>query len=224
MFYSIIVLYLYKLFTVAKNTAVIITGDVIASTKLTPVKRKKLQSRLDTFIKKMNTAYPDFKAEQFRGDSLQSVFTKNKTIALRTALSLYCFLAAESFKIRQSVGIGDISFKSNSIVASDGTAFRLSGESIDELKKRNELIGVASADNTFNEEWKVHSASLNFLLERLSNAQAEALYLQMQNAKQEDIAKALHISQPSVHQRLQAAGWTVINKILQRFEAAITAL
>ena len=206
------------------NNAVIITGDIIASSKLTPVKRKKLQNRLNIFIKKINSSYPDFKAEQFRGDSLQSVFTKNKTVALRIALSLYCFLAAEDFKIRQSVGIGDISFKSDKVVTSDGTAFRLSGESIDELKKRSELIGIAFSDNAFNEEWKVHSATLNFLLERLSNAQAEALYLQMQNAKQEEIAKALHISQPSVHQRLQAAGWVVINKILQRFEAAVSVL
>lgn len=206
------------------NSAVIITGDIIASSKLTPVKRKKLQNKLNTFIKKISSSYPDFKTEQFRGDSMQSVFTTNKKIALRTALSLYCFLAAENFKIRQSVGIGDISFKSNNVVTSDGTAFRLSGENIDELKKRNELISVASENEPFNEEWKVHSSTLNFLLERLSNAQAEALYLQMQNAKQEDIAKALHISQPSVHQRLQAAGWSVINKILQRFEAAVTAL
>jgi len=210
---------------VAKNgNAVIITGDIIASSKLTPVKRKKLQSMLNSFIKKIGSSYTDFKTELFRGDSLQSVFTKNKTAALRTALSLYCFLAAEGFKIRQSVGIGDISFKGGSIVTSDGTAFRLSGENIDELKKRNELISIASENIQFNEEWKVHSATLNYLLDRLSNAQAEALYLQMQNAKQEDIAKALHISQPSVHQRLQAAGWGVINKILQRFETSVPAL
>jgi hypothetical protein len=209
----------------AKNiSAVIITGDMVASAKFTPVKRKKLQNMLNAFIKKINGSYPDFKTEQFRGDSLQSVFTKNKSVALRTALSLYCFLAANNFKIRQSVGIGEISFKSDNIITSDGTAFRLSGENVDELKKRNELISIAFADKIFNEEWRVHNATLNFLLERLSNAQAEALYLQMQNAKQEEIAKALHISQPSVHQRLQAAGWTVINKILQRFEAAITPL
>jgi len=210
---------------VIKNkSAVIITGDIIASTKLKLVRRKKLQNQLNAFIKKIGSSYDDFKTEQFRGDSLQSVFTKNKTAALRTALSLYCCLAGNDFKIRQSVGIGDISFKSNNVVTSDGTAFRLSGENIDELKKRNELINVASEDAQFNEEWKVHSATLNFLMERLSNAQAEALYLQMQNAKQEDIAKALHISQPSVHQRLQAAGWVVINKILQRFEAALTTV
>ena len=208
----------------AKNiNAVIITGDIIASSKLTPVKRKKLQNRLTTFIKKIAAVYTDFKAEQFRGDSLQCILTKNKTAGLRTALSLYCFLAAEDFKIRQSIGIGEISFSSGNVITSDGSAFRLSGENIDELKKRNELISVAFDDAPLNEEWKVHSASLNFLLDRLSSAQAEALYLQLQNAKQEEIAKALHISQPSVHQRLQAAGWAVINRMLQRFET-ITAV
>lgn len=209
---------------IKNRNAAIITGDIIASSKLTAVKRKKLQNRLNIFIKKIAASYPDFKSEQFRGDSLQSVFTKNKMVALRTALSLYCFLAAENFKTRQSVGIGEISFSSGNIITSDGAAFRISGENIDELKKRNELISIASADVLFNEEWKVHSASLNFLLERLSNAQAEALYLQLQNTRQEDIAKALHISQPSVHQRLQAAGWSIINKILQRFESTITTL
>ncbi|HVX27708.1 MAG TPA: SatD family protein [Parafilimonas sp.] len=210
---------------VVKNiNAVIITGDMIASSKFTPVKRKKLQSRLNSFIKKIGSNYTDFEAEQFRGDSLQSILTKNKTAGLRIALSLYCFLAAEGFKIRQSVGVGEISFKSNNVVTSDGTAFRLSGENIDKLKKRNELISVASENSSFNEEWIVHSATLNYLMERLSNAQAEALYLQMQNAKQEEIAKALHISQPSVHQRLQTAGWTVINKILQRFEVMVATL
>jgi len=204
-------------------SAIVITGDIIASSKLTPVKKKKLQNRIAVFVKKITTDFPDFKAEQFRGDSLQCILTKNKSAGLRTTLSLYCFLAAEGFKIRQSIGVGDISFSSNNIVTSDGTAFRFSGENIDELKKRNEIISVASADVAFNEEWKVHSASLNFLLERLSEAQAEALYLQLQNAKQEEIAKALHISQPSVHQRLQAAGWVVINRMLQRFET-ITAV
>ena len=204
-------------------SAIIITGDMVASAKFTPVKRKKLQNMLNAFIKKINSSYPDFKTEQFRGDSLQSVFTKNKSVSLRTALSLYCFLAAHNFKIRQSVGIGEISFKSDNVVTSDGTAFRLSGENVDELKKRNELISIASTEALFNDEWKVHSASLNFLLERLSNAQAEALYLQLQNAKQEEIAETLDITQPSVHKRLQAAGWAVINRIVQRFET-VTAV
>ena len=209
---------------IKSKKAVVITGDIVASAKLTPVKKKKLQNRLNAFIKEISISYPDFKAEQFRGDSLQSVFIKNKAAALKTALSLYCFLAAEGFKIRQAIGIGEISYNSSTVVTSDGSSFRISGKNIDALKKRSELISVNSTILSFNEEWKTHSASLNFLLARLSNAQAEALYLQLQNARQEDVAKKLHISQPSVHQRLQAAGWPVINKILQRFEATIPLL
>ena len=209
----------------AKSTkAIVITGDIINSSRLSPLKRKKLQDRINAFIKKTTKDYPDFKAEQFRGDSLQGILTKNKVAALRISLSLYCYLGSEDFKIRQSIGIGDISFSSDNIITSDGTAFRLSGQNIDEIKKRNELISVAAEDKSFTEEWQVHSAGLNFLLERLSSAQAEALYMQLQNARQEDIAKALHISQPSVHQRLQAAGWTVINPMLQRFESIVLAL
>ena len=206
----------------AGNTkAAIITGDIIASSTFSPEQRKNLQKRLDAFLKKISAAYPDFKAEQFRGDSLQCVFTKNKTSALRTAISLYCFLASANFKIRQSIGIGEISFTGNSVVTSDGTAFRYSGENIDELKKRNELISVASGDEQFNEEWKVHSTSLNFLFERISTAQTDAVYLQLQHTTQEEVAKALKISQPSVHQRLQAAGWSVISRVIQRFETVI---
>lgn len=200
-------------------SAIVITGDIIASSKLGIAERKKLQNKIDSFIRKTSASMPDFKAEQFRGDSVQCILTKNKLSALRTAVSLYCYLATEDFKIRQSIGIGEISYSASNIVTSDGTAFRISGENIDGLKKRNELISVASTETSFNEEWKVHSASLNFLLERLSNAQAESLYLQLQNVRQEEIAKTLSISQPSVHQRLQAAGWTVINPMLQRFEA-----
>ena len=199
-------------------SAIVITGDIIASSKLSTAARKKLQNKIDSFISKISANLPDFKVEQFRGDSVQCILTKNKVSALRTAVSLYCYLAPEDFKIRQSVGIGEISYSGNNIVTSDGTAFRISGENIDELKKRNELINVASAEASFNEEWKVHCASLNYLLERLSNAQAEALYLQLQYVRQEEIARTLGISQPSVHQRLQAAGWSVINPMLQRFE------
>ena len=41
---------------------------------------------------------------------------------------------------------------------------------------------------------------------------------------EEDIAKALKISQPSVHQRLQAAGAQVFTSIIQRFESTVTSL
>ena len=75
----------------AKTTsAIVITGDIIASSKLSTAARKKLQNKMDSFIKKISASLPDFKAEQFRGDSVQCILTKNKSVALRTAVSLQC--------------------------------------------------------------------------------------------------------------------------------------
>ena len=210
--------------TIKTLKAAAITGDVVASSRMHSMRRKKLQRKIDQFNEQFLKQYPDLKLQQYRGDSLQAILTKNRMQSLSMALQLQCFLLTEEFKIRLSIGLGEISFQSKDVITSDGTAFQVSGPLIDELKKRNELIGITATDANFAAEWQVHSASLNFLLERLSAAQAEALYLHLQNAKQEDIAKALKISQPSVHQRLQAAGAEVFISIIKRFESTVALL
>jgi hypothetical protein len=204
--------------------AVTITGDVVASSRLRPLQRKKLQNRIDQFTKSSSKQYPDLHLQQYRGDSLQATLIKNRMHALSVALQLQCFLIAEQFHIRLSLGTGEIDFQGKDVITSDGTAFKVSGSLIDDLKKRNELIAVTGTDDSFAAEWRVHSESLNFVLQRLSPAQAEALYLHLQNTKQEDIAKALKISQPSVHQRLQAAGAQVFTSIIQRFVSTVSSL
>lgn len=207
-----------------KVKAIVITGDVIASSRLRPLKRKKLQRRIDDFAALFSKNYADLQFQQYRGDSLQATLRNNRQYALSLALQLQCFLIIEEFHVRLALGIGEISFQSKDVITSDGSAFQLSGPLVDDLKKRNSLIAVTAADKAFAEEWKVHSESMNFLLQRLSPAQAEAMYLLLQNKKQEEIAKVLGISQPSVHQRLQAAGAQVFTTIIQRFETTVSLL
>ena len=209
---------------VTVKKAAVITGDVVNSSRLTSNERKKLLKCLSRFFEQANKLFPDFKAEQFRGDSIQAVLTNNRSKALQTALILQSYLISEDYNIRLAVGVGEINFTGTSIVTSDGSAFQMSGPLVDELKKRNELLGIAIANPIFNDEWQVHTTALNYLIERWTKQQAEAIHLQLQNLKQEEIAGKLKISQPSVHQRLQAAGWPVINKVLQRFENVIPAL
>lgn len=204
--------------------AVAVTGDVIASSKLNTAERKELQDRIESFSASFSKQFPDLQLQQYRGDSLQATLTTNRSQALSMSLQLQCFLIAANFHIRLGLGAGEISYESKDVITSDGTAFQQSGPLLDDLKKRNELIAITAGNEAFAAEWQVHSASLNFLLQRLSAAQAEALYLLMQNSTQDEIAKALNISQPSVHQRLQAAGAPVYMRIIQRFESTVTLL
>lgn len=207
-----------------KKKAAVITGDIIQSSALSTAQRKKLQARLQQFFTQARARFPDFKAEQYRGDSVQIQLTRSRAGALQAALLLQTFLHSQSFLIRLGIGIGEIAYSARQVSISDGSAFQLSGPLADDLKKQGSLIAVASVDGDFNGEWQVHGATLSYLLERQSEVQAQALYLQLQGLTQEQIAQKLHISQPSVHQRLQAGGWPVIRQILQRFETTVPAL
>ncbi len=201
--------------------AVVFTGDVVASAVLSSARKKKLRLLLEKICNRLLQQYPDFQWQQYRGDSLQAVLTKNRRFALSVALQLQCLLIANEYHIRLALGVGNISFHGKDIITSDGSAFQQSGPMVDMLKQNGRLIGISAENIIFTEEWQVHNESLNFLLQKLSAAQAQALYLYLQSIKQEDIAARLKISQPSVHQRLQAAGTPVFMSILKRFEKTV---
>jgi hypothetical protein len=204
-----------------EQKATVISGDIIGSSLLKPAARKKLQQLLDFFLYHIATQWPDMKAEQYRGDSLQAILTNNRLAALRIVLMFQSYLIKENYKIRMAIGVGVINFKSGQVVTSDGSAFQASGPYLDMLAKSGEVINIAGSDEDFTSEWLVHSASLNYIIERWTPSQAEAVYLQLQDHTQAAIAKKLKIKQPSVHQRLQGAGWPVVHKILTRFESVI---
>ena len=204
-----------------KQKAAVISGDIIGSSSLRPAARKKLQQLLDAFFRQAATQWPDLKAQQYRGDSVQVVITENRLAALRIGLLLQSYLIKEKFKMRLAIGVGEINFKSKDVITSDGSAFQASGPHLDALVKSGEVIDVAGSEDDFTSEWAVHSVALNYIIQRWSPNQAEAIYLQLQDHTQQTIARKLKIKQPSVHQRLQGAGWPVVQKILYRFESVI---
>jgi hypothetical protein len=208
----------------SQRKAAVISGDVIGSSALKPAVRQKLQRLLDAFFRQAVKQWPDLNVQQYRGDSLQALLTSNRTMALRAALLLQSYLIREKFSVRLAIGVGDISFKSKDVITSDGTAFQASGPYLDELLKSGDVICIAGHTDAFTAEWLVHSVSLNYIIQHWSPQQAEAINLQLQNHTQQAIARKLKIKQPSVHQRLQGAGWPVVQKILQRFESVIPAV
>jgi hypothetical protein len=198
----------------------VITGDVIKSSALAPAVRKKMLQTIDEFVSKTTVRWPDLIGQKYRGDSIQMILTSNRKFSLRAGLLLQSRMISRQFGIRVAIGLGEISYASKDIVTSDGSAFRASGPYLDELKKRSELISVAGLNDEFTAEWQVHSVSLSYLIQKWSPQQAEAVHLQLSDLTQDEIAGKLRIAQPSVHQRLQLAGWAVLQKILNRFETA----
>ena len=198
--------------------AAVITGDVIGSSKITAIKRKKLLLVMQEALGKTQGLLKDFKPEIFQGDSFQGYTVSSTGQALQATLYIIVYMLSHDFGIRVSVGMGNISFETGNSLTSDGTAFQYSGRNMDMLKKKDLVLAVGTDNEALQNEWEVHTATLNFLLKRCTALQAAALIEMLEKKTQQEAADNLKVKQPAIQQRLQAAGWPVLQSILARFE------
>lgn len=192
--------------------------DIVNSSKLTAAKRRKLLAVIDKCMQMLKQESKDMVVEISRGDSIQILWRKNAVEALRQCLWLHMMLLKEGFEMRTGFGIGNISLLTKTLATSDGTAFQLSGRCLDAIKNTDNRIGIAFEPDALNNEWTVHNIVLNYVLQRTTAPQAVAMALMLENKTQLETAKALRIKQPSVHQRLKAGGWVIIQSIVNRFQ------
>ncbi len=198
--------------------AAVITGDVIQSTSLSQKERTKMLATLSEVIASGNAIFADWNAEIFQGDSFQGSTINGVKDCLNYAVACIARFKEQGFAIRIAIGIGDISYTAASVRTSDGTAFLYSGRTLEGLKKRNgSFIGIKTGDENLDAEFEAHCASLDFLFARCTKPQAEALIFALNGLTQVEIAEKLSIAQPTVQQRLKAAGWQVFKAILHRF-------
>ncbi len=221
----------------------IITGDIVSSGKIKPAARQKLLGAVNTLMKDLKKKWIS-SYETYRGDSLQCSTALPGT-SLRVALIIRSFLKAytggnqkinskrkkqyhikgyfaASFDIRLSIGIGKVDFiNKKNITSSDGEAFRLSGNALDELKNSTQRLAVKTYNKNFNEQIEPSILLLDALMQKWTQNQAELVYYKLQNKKEEEIAKLLRISQSAVNQRTKTAQWNAIEKLITYFERVV---
>lgn len=220
----------------------IITGDIVSSQSIMPSVRQKLFEDINVFLKEIKKKWIN-SYETFRGDSLQCD-AKSPELSLRVALIIRAFFKAylpedeqqnmvkedrptkgyftTDFDIRLAVGIGEIDFiKKNKITSSDGLAFRLSGEALDDLKQQSTRLSVKTYKDDFNEQIEAPVLLLDALIQKWTQNGAEIVLHLLQNKKEEEIAALLNISQSAVNQRKKNAQWFAIEKLIQYFEKTV---
>jgi hypothetical protein len=199
--------------------AAVITGDIISSSAISTRQRKKLLTLLKEVNAKAVAILPDYKPEFFQGDSFQGYSTASIKTSLKASLFIMLQMMSNDFGVRISTGIGEIDFATGESLTSDGTAIQLSGRNMESLKKTDNLIALGWANPNKSAEWQVHAASLNFLLKRCTALQAAAIAQMLLNKTQQEAAETLAVKQPAIQQRLQAAGWPLMETIIGRFES-----
>jgi hypothetical protein len=225
----------------------VITGDIVASREIDSVGRQLLYADLKKFLNFLKKEQWISNFEMFRGDSFQC-FLEKKEYVLRASLLIRAFIKSYEPKkdkstsirfkgkgsttvrgyfpgkqdIRLSIGIGQVDFYSqNNLAHSDGEAFQLSGEELDNIKKAQYRISLKTSDPAFNDAIEPSMLLLDAVLQKWTNNQAETVLYKLRNFKEEEIGKTLKISQPAVNQRIKASQWFAIEKLLNYFEKRI---
>ena len=208
----------------------VITGDIINSSQLNHSQREEMIKLLRTILKDITSQEVGSKAETFRGDSFQ-VMVPGYMHSLKYAILVRAGLRRMEFtsqnKVKQvdgrvSLGVGDVSFKTDTLGTSDGNAFRRSGRGLENLTK-NYGLSVNTPWAWINEEMKVSCALVECIIGRWTKAQADIIYEYLLYQKtQRELAGKFGITQGAVSQRISVSGNVQeVKMMIQRFEKLI---
>jgi len=207
------------------ETKAVITGDIVRSELIALDKRDLLIQVLHQIVENLQDKSP-MRMELFRGDSFQIV-VDSPEMSLKIASMMRAGLKSNTPKgsktewdARISIGIGTIDYQGDSIVTSDGEAFKLSGRGLDTMEKNRLAVNTCWQD--VNEELDAGLAFVDDLITGWSVNQANAVYLSVgRGLSQANIASAIAKSQQNVSKTLTSAKESLLVRFSDRFEAII---
>ncbi len=201
----------------------VLTGDINGFTRVPAEKRENLIRQISDLIISWTSAE---EARIFRGDSFQIVFEDGYEV-LRRGLQLRCWLKSGNLiekKIvldaRMAIGSGQIAYRGNSVLDSDGEAFHISGRAFDNLSA-DEFFKVVTPVHETNEHLNIICMLMEVVINSLTASQAEVILMALEKKTQQQMADELSIAQSAVNNRLKLAKWKEIEKTIHYISALI---
>ena len=199
----------------------IITGDIIQS-RLTHARRW-----LPRLKKELSAKGKSPRAWQvYRGDSFQ-LEEKDPGMALMTAIRIKATIkAVKDLDVRMAIGIGEKKFTSQEIVESGGEAFIFSGETFETLKKTRQNLAIRTPWPDFDRDMNVFFRLASIPMDDWTPGSAELMHLLIRNPTltQEDVAKKLGLTQPSVSERQNRSHFDEIMELEKLYREKIIKL
>jgi len=181
----------------------IITGDIIKSrsqldTSSWLTTLKQALSYLNT-----NDEYWDI----YRGDSFQ-IELKDVFSGFMAAVYIKaCIKTIHGLDVRLAIGLGEKSYKGDSVSESSGAAYIYSGETLETLKKEKQNLRIKTSNQQINKELNLYFSLALIAMDRwtVNSAEIVKLYIEQPNALQSELGKIIGINQNAVSTRQKRA-------------------
>lgn len=213
---------------------VVITGDIISSSKLALPKRQQL---LNELLKELFTALrgvwrlkEQMRAETIQGDAFQ-IYLINQKEAIRAALLIKYFFLSQNkvggtyrFDCRLSIGIGKTALlHPTSLAKSGGIVFDHSGRGLKEITRSGPQLVFKARELDLTQAINMGLALADELASHYTPAQSRAILLKLTYPQQtqEWLAGRVGIGRSAYSQRLKQTGWPALEMFLGYYEQAV---
>ncbi len=204
----------------------VLTGDLVDSSKLSPEHRQRMLEILKEAFAAVDELLEPAGFEIYRGDSFQGL-VKDPSRALEASLVIRSTLrmdqpddAPVNWDARTAIGIGTLENLPERVSEGTGEAYRRSGPLLDDMKGDRRLR-LATPWEEIDEELNTQAALLDAVIAKWSPGQAEVVCALLGGRSRKEIGRNLGISQAAVHYRVKGAGWTAVERFLERYRAVL---
>jgi hypothetical protein len=203
----------------------VVTGDMVGSSKLKPLEREALFQLMREGAQELRgwlgKKVMPLEVDIYGGDTWQILLTDPGKV-LPAGLFFRTFLRSRSPQrdTRFVAAVGPIDFvPRNKVSEGDGEAFRLSGQTLGELKNRR--MAFVSHDRPSTGRWDVAFELVDALAMRWPEKRSAAVAGALRGWTQEAIGQLWEpsIEQPTVNRHLRAAGWPAVERAILEFQA-----
>jgi len=128
------------------------------------------------------------------------------------------------FDIRQSIGLAVQTSPVRQLPSAKGAPFLLSGRSFDPMKEQGVLLVISTERELFNEVFAMLAAFADDIFESMTPKQALVIYELLSGRTQQEVAKKLKKTQPTINRQARAAKWHRLQELLTKFDYFIKQL
>ncbi|MBO4333986.1 MAG: hypothetical protein J5875_12605 [Paludibacteraceae bacterium] len=205
----------------------ILTGDIVGSSKIEHRFRPKLNETLYKVVDDFKVLSSDVRIEMYRGDGFQ-VEVKNPEQAIKLAILLRAGLRAatplsgskQPWDARVSVGLGGVSYMTDSLITSDGEAFVNSGHGLDCIGKKK--ISIKTPWSEVDENISLLTEFVDDIISNWTIQQSIVIYKKiLTNKSQREIAEERKQKPANISSILRKSKELLISKYINRYESLI---
>ena len=199
----------------------VISGDIIKSQKIPKQQYDAMLYQLEQSLRAICDKTSLWTI--YRGDAFQLQINQSEQL-IKTAIIIYLHLKSAGYELRQSMALGEVDNPRSDIKTATGSAFVLSGQGLDKIANQRFTLQIAKPP--LDEGFSLNLAFVDTLLSKITQKQANALYVYLTQADNSHaaLAKELNTSRENVTKLLNLANYQLIERFIVHAKQVITTI